>query len=262
MKFLTPLIILGLILFSCKKDEIETVSESDCLFTSTSNSYSALDLGQLNNSDVFIMNLNADDDANGLRLDINCDGINDIEIAGDADQDWVGFSTIASSRLSITTLNSNTYVLKDSIVDSTFSAISADTNNFQIDFDELVSSYPTSSSVLTSTTTNAYVTNVDSNAVLLENDPRWTYSYYEQLVRDRYKRVDNFDTGPDANGYMHYVNQVWEYNRGIAPNHEFSWIPIKCVTTEGYVKMGFIKLRMALHNGFINVGVDCWGIQK
>lgn len=261
MKFFVSLLILSLVFVSCKKDEDDPIVESDCLFATTNTSYSELDLSEASNGDLFIMNLNVDDDANGMMIDLNCDGIDDLRITGEADQDWVGYSTISTSKLSIVTLNSNTFVLQDSIVDSTFTLSTADTTNFNIDFYQLVSSYQESGSVLTSETTNSYVTNVDSTSVLLANDPRWTYAYSPQTVRRRYKNVSDFDYGPDMNGYTQYIMDIIEYDRGIAPNHTASWVPIKFVTDEGKVKMGFIKLKPQLYNGFINVGVDCWGIQ-
>ena len=262
MKFLVPLLVVSLTFVSCNKDEDDPVDESNCLFDTTNTSFSELDLSQTSSTDLFTMVLNVDDDANGLRLDLNCDGTDDLQIFGESDVDYVGYSTISTAKLSIKTLNTNTFVLTDSIIDSTFNVSTADTNGFTIDYYQLTSSYQDNGSVLTSTTTNSYVTRVDSNAILLGNDPRWTHSYSAHVVRDRYRNVSDFEYGPDGNGYTQYIMDILDYRRGIVPNHTLSWIPIKFVTDEGNVKMGFIRLRPVLHNGFISVGVACWGIQR
>ena len=266
MKFFTSLLILGLLFSACDKDDVDPNSnpttESNCLFTTTSTSFSELDLTQINNGDVFVMNLGIDDDASGLTIDLNCDGINDLRIIGEADQDWIGSSTIVSSSLSIKTLNSNTFVLRDSISDSTFHFSSIDTNNLGIDHYQMVSSYPVNGSVLTSNTMNSYVTNVDSTSTVLGSDPRWTYFYTHQAIRNHYKNTTDHNFGPDSNGYYLDVTDVIEYSRGIVQNYTVSWIPIKFITDEGNVKMGFIKLKPRIYTGFMNVGVDCWGIQR
>ena len=74
------------------------------------------------------MNLNEEFNSNGsLSIDLNCDGINDLRIVGEADQDYVGSTTTKSSELRISTLNSNVFILLDSIIDSNFYVSNADT---------------------------------------------------------------------------------------------------------------------------------------
>jgi hypothetical protein len=262
MKLFASLLILSLVFSACDKDDVDPNTESNGLFTTTSTSFSELDLTQINNGEMFVMNLDIDDDANGLTIDLNGDGVNDLRIVGDADQDWVGTSTIKSSNLGIVTLNSNTFVLRDSVPDSTFNLTTIDTNSLSIDYYQLVSSYQESGSVLTSETMNSYVTDVDSTSIVLSNDSRWTYFYTYQAIRNHYKNTTDHNFGPDSNGYYLDVTDVIEYSRGIVQNYTVSWIPIKFITDEGNVKMGFIKLKPRIYTGFMNVGVDCWGIQR
>ena len=55
-----------------------------------------------------------------LTIDLNCDGINDLRIVGEADQDYLGSTTMKSSELRISTLHSKCFHSFDSIIDSTF----------------------------------------------------------------------------------------------------------------------------------------------
>lgn len=261
MKVILPILVLVLVISSCEKDDVPPVAEPTCLFTTTSTSFSELDLSQTNNDDLFIMNLDVNDDANGMRIDLNCDGADDLLIATSVvDQSNLGTNLL--SKVSIQTLNSNTFLLRDSTVLYRFFSESIDTNNFDITHYELTSSFQPNGSVLLDETTNLYPINVDSNSVLTSNDPRWTYQSSAQIIRSRRIATSTNDWGPDSNGYTHYLTNALDYRYGIVPDQAISWIPIRFVTDQGNVKMGFIKLKPELYEGAAEVGVDCWAIQR
>ena len=266
MKSFLPLLLLVLALTSCKKEEnIHPVPESTCLFATTDISYSELDLSQANSGDLFIMNLDVNDDANGLQFDLNCDGIDDVYIYAGANNYYPLYSSNLYSKVSIAALNSNTFLLRDSIADSTFHVNTWDTTGSLITEYDLTTSYTVNGSVLTEEMTYFFVTNVDSTAVIMGNDPRWSNmngnNIEFQTVRFRRLNTSTYSWGPDSNGFMREGTHVVDYKRGIAPDQEISWIPIKFVTDEGNVKMGFIKLKPQLYDGAAEVGVECWGIQ-
>ena len=240
---------------------------SNCLYTTINSSFSELDLGQTNNDNLFIMNLNEEFNSNGsLSIDLNCDGINDLRIVGEADQDYVGSTTTKSSELRISTLHSNVFILLDSIADSTFNVSNADTFNLNINSYSLSSSYPANGSVFSSSSINGYVTHMDSNSILMANDPRWKYtspfsSQSSQKIRSHYEYTQTY-SGPDANGYYVDATVINDFSRGIIPNYSISWIPIKFITNENQVKLGYLKVIPNIYTGYMNFEVDSWAIQR
>ena len=251
------------LLTSCNKDKVEpngNSSFSSCAFSSTNTSFSQLDLAQTNNSDLYFLELNVSDDVNGMVFDLNCDGIGDLRIDGNSDQDWFCQTSTASSDLTLTPLNQNTYILSDSRIDSTFQLSSVDTSGTSIQDYQLVSSYSVTGSILTQTNTNFYCSSQDSTTTVWANDSRWVSS--PQVIRDHYKSTTTYYFGSDQNGYSHDISDIQEFNRGIIPNYQVSWIPIKFITNDGNVKLGYLKLRPSLYLGFVNAGLAGWAIQR
>lgn len=255
------LFILGIILIaSCKKDDVDPNASANGAFTPTNTSFSELDLSQTTNADLYIIELNVNDDANGMILDLNADGQGDLRINGSADQDWFGQTATSESNLTLTPLNQNTFLLSDSNIDSTFNFSTSDTNTVNIQYYQLTSSDSTAGSNLTQTNTNFYCTHEDNTATVLANDSRWVSN--SQIIRDHYKSTSSYYYGPDANGFYLDIEDVIQYKRGIVPNSQISWIPIKFISSEGNVKLGYLKLRPSLSFGFINVGLSGWAIQR
>lgn len=251
------------LLTSCNKDKVDPNGDSSfssCTFISTSTSFSQLDLTQTDNSDLYFLELNVSDDANGMIFDLNCDGIGDLRIDGSSDQDWFCQTSTASSNLTLTPLNQNTYILSDSRIDSTFHFSSADTSGINIDEYQLISSYSVTGSSLTQTNTNFYCSQQDSTTTVLANDVRWVSS--PQVIGDHYNSTSTYYFASDPNGYNHDISDVREYIRGIIPNYQVSWVPIKFITNDGNVKLGYLKLRPSLYFGFVNVGLTGWAIQR
>ena len=239
---------------------------SNCLYTTINTSFSELDLAQTNNDNLFIRNLNEEYNSNGLTIDLNCDGINDLRIDGEADQDYIGTTTTKSSELRISTLHSNVFILLDSIADSTFNISNNDTVNFNINSYNLTSSYQANGSVFSSSTINHYVTHMDSNSILMANDPRWTFTHpfssqSSQTVRTHYEYTYTY-SGAAGNGYYVDATNTNNYYRGIVPNHSISWIPIKFVTNENHVKLGYLKVIPKIYTGFLNFEIAAWAIQR
>lgn len=283
MKFIIILFAFCFAFFSCKKrgctDPIATNYNTDatkdngsceygsnCLYNTINSSFSELDLSQTNNDNLFIMNLNEDYNSSGLTIDLNCDGVNDLRIDGEADQDWFGTTTTKSSELRISTLHSNVFILLDSTSDSTFNIYNIDTVNLNINSYDLTSSYQANGSVFSSSTINSYVTHMDSNSILLANDPRWTFTHpfsiqSSQIVRSHYENTTTFSGGA-GNGYYVDATNISEYLRGIVPNYSISWIPIKFITNENQVKLGYIKVIPKINTGFMTFEVDSWAIQR
>lgn len=248
------------------KDNGSCEYRSNCLYTTINTSFSELDLSQTNNDNLFIMNLNEDYNSSGLTIDLNCDGINDLRIDGEADQNWIGSSTTKSSKLRISTLHSNVFILLDSIADSTFNISNNDTVNFNINSYNLTSSYQVNGSVFTSSTINSYVTNVDSNSILIANDPRWTFTHplssqYSQIVRSHYEYTYTY-SGAAGNGYYVDATNINDYHRGIVPNYSISWIPIKFINNENQVKLGYLKVIPKIYTGFMSFEIAAWAIQR
>ncbi|MDG1841338.1 MAG: hypothetical protein P8I93_03210 [Crocinitomicaceae bacterium] len=248
------------------KDDGSCEYGSNCLYTTINNSFSELDLSQTNNDNLFIRNLNEDYNSSGLTIDLNCDGINDLRIDGEADQDWIGSSTTKSSELRISTLHSNVFILLDSIADSTFNISTNDTTNFNINSYNLTSSYPANGSVFSSSTINSYVTPMDSNSTLMANDPRWKFTHpfssqSSQIVRSHYEYTYTY-SGAAGNGYYVDATNTNNYYRGIVPNYSISWIPIKFITNENLVKLGYLKIIPKIATGYITFEVDSWAIQR
>ena len=249
------------------KDDGSCEYGSNCLYTTINSSFSELDLSQTSNNNLFVMNLNEEFNSDGsLSIDLNCDGINDLRIVGEADQDYVGSTTTKSSELRISTLHSNVFILIDSIADSTFNISTNDTTNLNINSYSLTSSNQANGSVFSSSSINNYVTHVDSNSTLMANDPRWTFTHpfssqSSQIVRSHYEYTLTY-SGPDANGYYVDATVINEYNRGIIPNYSISWIPIKFITNENQVKLGYLKVNPKIYTGFMNFEVDSWAIQR
>ena len=248
------------------KDDGSCEYGSNCLYTTINTSFSQLDLNQTNNGNLFIMNLNEDYNSSGLTIDLNCDGINDLRIDGEADQDWIGSSTTKSSELRISTLHSNVFILLDSIADSTFNISTNDTVNFNINSYNLTSSYQANGSVFSSSTINSYVTHMDSNSILMANDPRWTFTHpfssqSSQIVRNHYEYTYTF-SGAAGNGYYVDATNINDYQRGIVPNYSISWIPIKFINNENQVKLGYIKLTPKIYTGYMNFEIAAWAIQR
>ena len=247
-----------------KKDNGSCEYISNCLYRTLNKSFTELDLGDINNCDLFFMNIN--DDSDSLTIDLNCDGINDLRIFGEADQDYVGSATTKSSELRISTLHSNVFILLDSIADSTFNVSNADTFNLNINSYSLTSSNQANGSVFSSSTINNYVTHMDSNSILMASDPRWTFTHpfssqSSQTIRTHYEYTTTY-SGPDANGYYVDATVVNDFNRGIIPNYSISWIPIKFITNENHVKLGYLKVIPKISTGYMNFEVDSWAIQR
>jgi hypothetical protein len=127
MKFLILFILFALVASSCNKGD-DSNDDSNSLFTTTNTSFSELDLTQINNGDLFIMNLDVDVEAKDLTIDLNGDGIKDLKLTGSDYNSWSGGNTLGSSVLLLQTLSPNTFVLGDSISDTTFVMNSIDTN--------------------------------------------------------------------------------------------------------------------------------------
>ena len=62
------------------KDNGSCEYSSNCPYETINTSFTELDLGAVNNCDLFVMNIN--DDLDSLTIDLNCDGINDLSIFG------------------------------------------------------------------------------------------------------------------------------------------------------------------------------------
>jgi hypothetical protein len=100
----------------------------------------------------------------------------------------------------------------------------------------------------------------------MASDPRWTFTHpfssqSSQIVRSHYEYTLTY-SGPDANGYYVDATIINEYNRGIIPNYSISWIPIKFITNENHVKLGYLKVIPKISTGYMNFEVDSWAIQR
>ena len=77
---------------------------------------------------------------------------------------------------------------------------------------------------------------MDSNSILMANDPRWKYtspfsSQSSQTIRSHYEYTQTY-SGPDANGYYVDATVINDFSRGIIPNYSISWIPINSLPTK------------------------------
>ena len=260
------------------KDDGTCEYGSNCLYETLKKSFTELDLSNTNNCDLFVKNVNEDYQSGstpgtpiygGLTIDLNCDGINDLRIDGESTQEWTGFLDTSYSTLSaelrISTLHSNVFILLDSVVDSTFNYTGIDTNNLDILNLNLTSSNQDSGFVFSSSEVNSYVSNMDSTELLMADDPRWTYIHPfspHSIVRSHYNHTSYYSIENNGNGYYYAETVRNEYDRGIIPNHKISWIPIKFITNENYVKLGYIKVAPRLGAGYLNFELVSWAIQR
>ena len=244
---------------------------SNCLYETLNKSFSELDLSNTNDCDLFIMNVYEDFQSGGRTFDLNCDGIDDLRIDGESDQQWTGFLDTSNSTLSaelrISTLHSNVFILLDSAIDSTFNYTTIDTNNLDILNLNLTSSIQDSGFIFLSSEENLYVSNIDSTELLMANDSRWTYTdpfspQPSQILRTYYNHTSYYSVENNGNGYSYVETVRNEYDRGIIPNHKTSWIPIKFITNENNVKLGYIKVAASLGGGYLNYEVISWAIQR
>ena len=245
----------------------------NCPYETVNVSYTELDLGDVNNCDLFVMNI--DEDLDSLNIDLNCDGINDLSIFGESEHFWASDDmnsdiSLHSSKLSISTLHSNVFILLDSNTDSTFTYHNIDTNDFHITNLSSVSSNQTIGSVFSSFEENSYVSNMDSTNILMADDARWTFTSSfsnpsSQIVRSHYRYATYYSTFY-GNGYSYDEIVIDEYERGIIPNEKISWIPFKFVNNENQVKLGYLKVEPRLGSdlmiGFMSFGVSSWVIQR
>ena len=256
-----------------KKDNGSCEYGSNCLYETLNKSFTELDLGHINNFDLFFMNINEDSDS--LIIDLNCDGVNDLSIFGQSEyflySDDINTDVIRnSSKLSISTLHSNVFILLDSATDSTFTYQNIDTNDFHITNLSSVSSNQVLGSVFSSIEENLYVSNIDSAHILMADDPRWTFTSSSstpnsQIVRSHYHYATRYSTS-NWNGYSYDEIVIDEYERGIIPNQKTSWIPFKFITNENHIKLGYLKVLPRLGSdlmmGFMSFGVSSWAIQR
>ena len=255
------------------KDNGSCEYSSNCPYETMTTSFTELDLGDANNCDLFVMNI--DEDSDSLNIDLNCDGVNDLNIFGQSEQYWVSDDmnsdvTLLSSKLSISTLHSNVFILLDSTTDSTFTYQNIDTNDFHITNLSSVSSNQVLGSVFSSIEENLYVSNIDSAHILMADDPRWTFTSSSstpnsQIVRSHYHYATRYSTS-NWNGYSYDEIVIDEYERGIIPNQKTSWIPFKFITNENHIKLGYLKVLPRLGSdlmmGFMSFGVSSWAIQR
>ena len=259
-----------------KKDNGSCEYGSNCLYETLNKSFTELDLGHINNFDLFFMNINEDSDS--LIIDLNCDGVNDLSIFGQSEyflySDDINTDVIRnSSKLSISTLHSNVFILLDSTTDSTFTYYNIDTNDFHITNLNSVSSNQVIGSVLSSIEENSYVINMDSTEILTADDARWTFTnplsnQASQIVRSHYHYSVYNSWGFNGNGYSYDEIVIDEYERGIIPNQKTSWIPFKFINDENHVKLGYLKVVPQLVTAlmsdgpFMSLGVSSWVIQR
>ena len=245
---------------------------SNCLYETLNKSFTELDLSNTNDCDLFIMNVYENFQSGGRTFDLNCDGIDDLRIDGESDQQWTGFDwgtsyETLSAELRISTLHSNVFILLDSAIDSSFNYSSVDTNNLDILNLNLTSSEQDSGFVFLSSEENLYVSNMDSTKLLMANDSRWTYTdpfspQPSQILRTYYNHTSYYSVENNGNGYSYVETVRNEYDRGIMPNHKISWIPIKFITNENQVKLGYIKVAASVGGGYLNFEVVSWAIQR
>lgn len=254
-----------------KKDNGSCEYGSNCLYETLNRSFTELDLVNTNNCNLFINNVNQDYLSDSLTIDLNCDGIDDLKIDGQSDQQWTGFGDLSyselSAELSISTLHSNVFILLDSTKDSIFTYSSIDTNNFNILSLNSTSSNQDIGSVFSSSEENSYVSNMDSTKLLMADDSRWTFTHpispqSSQLVRSHYELTSYYSAENNGNDYSYNETVINGYERGIIRNNRISWIPIKFITNENYVKLGYIKVVPRLGLGFMNFEVVSWAIQR
>ena len=257
------------------KDNGSCEYSSNCPYETINTSYSELDLGDANNCDLFVMNI--DEELDSLNIDLNCDGVNDLSIFGQSEQYWVSDDmnhdvNLLSSKLSISTLHSNVFILSDSKTDSTFTYQNIDTNDFHITNLSSVSSNQVIGSVFSSIEENSYVSNMDSSNILTAEDPRWTFTSSSstpnaQIVRSHYRYTTRYSTS-NWNGYSYDEIVIDEYERGIIPNQKTSWIPFKFINDENHVKLGYLKVvpqlvtALMTDGPFMSLGVSSWVIQR
>ena len=249
---------------------------SNCPYEKINTSFTELDLGAANNCDLFVMNI--DEDLDSLNIDLNCDGVNDISIFGQSEYFWTSDDINSdvifnSSKLSISTLHSNVFILLDSTTDSTFTYHNIDTNDFHITNLSSVSSNQVIGSVFSSIEENSYVSNMDSTAILTADDARWTFTnplsnQASQIVRSHYHHTGIISYDFFGNGYSYDEIVIDEYEGGIIPNQKTSWIPFKFINDENQVKLGYLKVFPRLVTGlmtggpFMSFEVSSWAIQR
>ena len=247
---------------------------SNCPYKTINLSSTELDLGDANNCDLFVMNI--DEDSDSLTIDLNCDGINDLSIFGESEHFWSSDDmnsdiSLHSSKLSISTLHPNVFILLDSNTDSTFTYHNIDTNDFHITNLSSVSSNQAIGSVFSSIEENLYVSDMDSTKILMADDARWTFTSSlsnpnSQIVRSNYRYATYYSTEFNGNGYSYDEIVIDEYERGIIQNEKTSWIPFKIVNIEDNVKLGYLKvvprLGSDLMMGFMSFEVSSWAIQR
>ena len=257
------LIALFMALTACKKENTPPATIASLCggnFTKTTISFSELNLNQANNPDLYYITLDVSENIDGVSYDINCDGVGDIKFSATADQDWFGNTEIKYGRLFIEPLNSNTFILADSTMDSTFISNSIDTNGVNILENQLQSSYPIIGSTLQQVNQAIYATHYDSTSTLYANDIRWTSS--TQTILDYYRRGEDYYFGPDTSGYYHDILSLTEYKLGIVPNYSISYIPVKYIENNGAIKLGYFKLRPSVSFGFSSAGLTGWAVQQ
>ena len=258
------------------KDNGSCEYTSNCPYETINTSFTELDIGAANNCDLFVMNI--DEDTDSLNIDLNCDGVNDISIFGQSEYFWTSDDINSdvifnSSKLSISTLHSNVFILLDSTTDSTFTYHNIDTNDFHITNLSSVSSNQVIGSVFSSIAENSYVSNIDSTDILTEDDTRWTFSnplsnQASQIIRSHYHRTEIISYEFFGNGYSYDEIVIDEYERGIIPNQKASCIPFKFINDENHVKLGYLKVVPRLSTGLMTGGpgmsfeVSSWAIQR
>ena len=101
----------------------------------------------------------------------------------------------------------------------------------------------------------------------MANDPRWTFTHplssqSSQIIRMHYENTTTYYTVDNGNGYSVDATVINDYQRGIVPNYSVSWIPIKFITNENQVKLGYLKLIPEIYTGYINFELAAWAIQR
>lgn len=250
-KTILTITVLGLLLFSCRKDPELTEEQqqgSSCAeYEQTTNSYDQLIIDSLITAELYNKSIPQAGPHFDLAIDIDCDGVGDFQFEGEGDADWIGSSTITQSSLRFKSLNPNLYVYTYQNQDTTYQYNLEDTVGMVIYYDSQTTSYYQPGATFQSENTATYVKGFVEGDTLIASDPGWNNGTV--TLRSNYKNGSDWQYGPDGNGYSQDILDLDEFNRGSISSNEY--IGLKYDGPNG-VKLGYIDWAGYVTGSFVD----------